>query len=669
MEPKFRGYRSCRNLGLLTGLALFFLGSFSTLSAQESKAIIPSIIEPTLSQGQKFQLVYRLPGQVSTAEFFWSGPTDFLQVMGPVEFRPVISDAYGETSELSTDMVMPFKALVPGYQLVPRLRINAGGVLLNAEELLLPVSVPGKPLAIPPVLSWTIADQDIYEGMSILITLMMSKTKTLLIPRSIEYPAITGGIFEEVEGSARSSTESVAGENLLNMPLVTFMLTPSQAGEISLPPTLVRFKDFDIALEGKKLNVLPLPEELKTFGALGEFSSSITFDTDTMYENEAFTAIVRIDGRGNLNFLKMPSLDTGDFMVQGIQTISNYEPGVEGYRGYREERYRLLSGKSGIHTLRLGDFEFFEPATATTSWIDGRTVKVNVAPARKLADLKKSKLDMPDAGMQEELSHEFALVPLAVAFALFACILVLFKGRLEGKKYFLVALSLGLVLFSLLGTELFRKYQADERVRALFSDQSSPPDITALSNALKTDKTSPLLWYALAVRQYEITDKSAALYALVQAQEFSDSENLLTRRLDLMEEMGLTQELTVRPWFLAPPALALACLLLVFAVLLVRLKALMPALILFACSFMLVTAHVVSFVSQYGEYALVRQTGAPLRKIPERTSKSWIELTGGLGVAIKARFDGYALVETSYNVLGWVDETDLHILNQEVPEP
>ena len=229
--------------------------------------------------------------------------------------------------------------------------------------------------------------KDIYQGETFTVTYQLYTSENVVNYTTSPLNTLNGFIVDnfELNSSPRSSKKIINGKEYLLAELATLTLTPTEVGEMVIPPKPFRIslaqqgksrtffddpffgsssKDVNIIAPSDTLKIMPLPLAAGPAfsGAIGEFSLSVGMDSTIIQENQATALKIKLRGHGNMQHFTFPEQKFAKvFEVFAPKVKDNYKLKDQDYAGERTWEYVLIPSDAGTYTFEDIKFTFFSP--------------------------------------------------------------------------------------------------------------------------------------------------------------------------------------------------------------------------------------------------------------------------------------------------------------------
>ncbi len=619
---------------------------------------------------------------------FPNGPAAIHLVSGPYVQPFIASDNSGKPTVKVSYVIEGNEA---GRVVVPPLQISADNTNYTTKPIVLSFGVPsdGK-LVVPLQPVWTIPRRGVgetyYVGEAIPVVLELRNETEKRTIDSVRIANPPSGL-EQTKELASTARSEVGSTTLLQIPVASFMLTPTSAGEVSLPSATVKAGSVSGVSAPRVLDIRPAPDAISESGAIGSFSFRSWTTKRPVSEGEEVSLHLRIEGSGNLKHLLLPTPSSSGLLEIGKNQNQHIAAGVSGYTGFREIVYQYLlqstgSGASAGASVTIPSFSWFDPQSGVQS-AAARTISISApqastSPASVPAETKPTATQpahaKPDRGsipfslepasvVRRSEYREFYsngrsylwLLPGPIIFALF----LLTRPRGRGKSTMLGAAVFALLLSACAvspiddsleqGTSAYEKGDVNQAARDFVAAQGSFPRNAPLS-------------FDLGLAEYRLGRYGEAIHSIRTAIYYAPmSEKYRSVLQWMVDQIGVPEQV--------PPAYPIHPDLFLFVLIAgINLAAVLGILVVMKRSgrlaIALILVLVLSTISGGGlvytsvrrsvETAVVKSSGTEMTKIPMAVAGRWLELPAGMAVDVRDSVSGYYLVETAYGNTGWV---------------
>jgi hypothetical protein len=249
----------------------------------------------------------------------------------------------------------------PGRYVLDPLIFSLGEQRIETSPLLIEVAYAKGPLAVPFTVRWKELASPFYEGQAIPLVLKAEYLPAIKIPESIQVEPPPFGILETAPGLGDVEERRIGTISLFSIPVGSFMLTPSRPGRFQLPLARVRMDGMEQVSDEASFEVFPVPPQVRGSGGVGRFTVSTFLSSKSIVRGGAAELRVRIEGVGNLNYIRIPEPRCPGLNVSFLNRESHIVPTEEGYRGRVEGVFRVYAKDAGVHTIRIEPFWVWDP--------------------------------------------------------------------------------------------------------------------------------------------------------------------------------------------------------------------------------------------------------------------------------------------------------------------
>ncbi len=531
------------------------------------------------------------------------------------------------------------------------------------------------------VLEWVLPEEEVREGQTVVVRLQLRTEGTLRMPEDVTVSPPANALFEEVQGRWPVTDDASSGSVTYSVPLRTYLLTPTRAGNLFVPAAVARFADgSQMKSTTVKVVVKKLPVQARGITAIGSFSYTARLD-QLPEEAGAVEVRLRVWGTGNLPLVKVPALD-----VSGVSDVrpaerTDIDATDSGYQGSVEVVYTFRPPEGEAMVLVPQEFSFFRPGDDRVFRIDPGPITISAAALATVGEM-----ETPRVWTAEPLSSEqarryrvqrfhrkpavyllFAPGPLFVGA-------VLLRRRLRRPRYGAIGAVFLLIFMpwgGLRGGESpdgafdrgVAEFQRGQYTQALAS--------FAEAKGKGAGGTAGLL-YNVALCHHHLGSRGLAVHYLRAALRAFPGDAVFREALS-----GLEGFYDLRNQANPPPRLDPAALLIVTMVLANAAAALFGVgllanrvdVFILAVLAGLAAAAVgsvlgVACVLAGRPVGTVITTEAAMSKIPHPEGEQWRTVPEGSSLYLSARFQGYVVATTAQGLRGWIREEQLIALDQ-----
>lgn len=258
----------------------------------------------------------------------------------------------------------------------------------------------------------TIVDKNrAYLGEQITVTYKLYTRLNIASQMSIsKLPQYQGFWAEEIETNQNISfnTEVIDGKQFSVGILKRAALFPTQTGKLEVTPfelnVPVRIQkkrnpnnvwddffgdpfgrgetiDYLAKSNTARIEVLPLPENGKpdSFrGAVGNFDFNVFLDKSETVTNEPISIKMKINGRGNIKLLEMPSIELPTGFEKYDPKINDQINRSGTISGMKEAEYLFVPRIAGVRQIKPIEFSYFDPAKKSYITLKAQPLTINI---------------------------------------------------------------------------------------------------------------------------------------------------------------------------------------------------------------------------------------------------------------------------------------------------
>lgn len=304
----------------------------------------------------------------------------------------------------------------------------------------------------------------VYEQEAVIATMKVYTKYNISSFRATAQPTFEGFLSEELDVPNQIEQEHYNGQNYTTAVLKRCILYPQKTGNLTITSgkfevTIVQYElvsngffqtrrpvEQQVVTQSNNatVHVLPLPEPRPASfnGAVGRFTASATMSPTELRTNEAATYTFKVDGTGNIKYLKTPTIDIPAGVDQYTpKTDINARFNGSNITGSYSVVYTLVPQEPGKFAIPAWDFTYFNPESKeyVTIPIEGYDVKVaqgaSTSAVTEQTSIKKEMTDIlhiksSSASAQQKVPYRiyhsvvYWMLYVAAALALLAVILI-----------------------------------------------------------------------------------------------------------------------------------------------------------------------------------------------------------------------------------------------------
>ena len=369
---------------ILLSLLMFSL-SFS-LYAQQPDPVRMEISPNPVGKGDRFGITILLdiedPSMIEVAPPRLS--EEIVLLRGPY-IRPVWTSVGDEEQRKLTEITYLYRCDDAGRFEIGPYRIVTPGRIFSTMPDLLEVGVyQNRELVIPLETEWDIQPATAYVGQNVICILKALEQRDIRIFDDTRIEPPSEGFFQPAEGVGEIRKFSRGGIELYEIPVESYVFTPSSTGNVMLPRARVNWENGQSVSNRALIEVKPLPEAVLQSGAVGDFTLQAEVDRTELNTGRRINLTVRISGTGNLNYLQFPEIETPAFTLLETDERLEYRATARGYQGWRQYTYTLLAEQQGPANILVKSLTAFNPAEEKIYFSPGKSFPIQItAPLGK----------------------------------------------------------------------------------------------------------------------------------------------------------------------------------------------------------------------------------------------------------------------------------------------
>ncbi len=545
--------------------------------------------------------------------------------------------------------------------------VTVGEKVIETDPLIVRVGLyKNRKIYIPYDLNWNSGSGPYYEGMAIPLLLEVRNLEEVMPFETIDVSNLEKGLSEPLRDAGEISETVVGSVSLYTVPVAGIVFTPTSIGRIKLPSASVVARGIKSVTEKTYLSVLPIPDSIKSTGAIGSFTITSRIENKEPRRNEKIIVRIKVEGSGNLNYLQIPKPSGSGLTLVNSEDISSYEATLNGFSGFREIVLSFISDSAGSRKLIIPPFPYYNPETGEVD--NGRSSEVLFTVAADTRESTESEYVesfpfSPGESGAERFSSRSRYKDPSSYLWLLPGPLVFLVFFLTGRKKIITGV---LIIFiaaagsssgSSLLDEGIAKYDAGEYTEA----------IALLRDAEKEFSDNQYISYNLSLAYYQTGDMGYAIYEARNA-FYHDPLNKNYRDLIgyLEDKQGIT--FPVEPSFNLYPDVFLFLLIILInlsaftgVVYLIKSRNFFFILSVLLLSLSLLSAGglVFSILQKDRMVGVVVNNEVSVKKIPSEESESIVSLKSGESVVVIGNSDNYLFITTGTGIKGWIHDDEL----------
>ena len=669
-----RKWFKCRKRLVVSFLLIFLFLANKSVFPQEQENYLITEWKDTILENQRFTLKIITPyaGKLLVSIMDPEWPDGIQKVSGPYPAQLTIQKEDGSFGTvLQVIYTLRSKSAgifrIPPVTVTPRPTAALPGELpspLSTHDVFIPVlQNDERHLRFPLILEWERLPETLYVGQSVPMVLIMKNLEEIDLPESVSFSSPGGAILENVEGLGDIGFSGLNDRTLFNVPMDTWMLTPSETGILSLPPASVRISGVERSTGRVKIPVKALPEEAEESGAVGNFSLSADLSDSRIIPGNSLSLRIKLEGTGNLNYLNMPEPVFSEELSVSIKENQDITADVNGFSGFLEKVYTIRPDLLGKYEIRIPSYSWLNPETGR---IETRseslyyfTVAGDLSAEDGESEFRFFLMDLDDS--RKARGWSLYRVPLLYLFLL------------PGLLFFILILTFRRFKPSLLSVFLFTGLFLSASASSLdtpawISEADSLFHGGKYRAALNSYVSNSAGWenngsylYNRGILSFLSGDHAEGIVDLRNAMILMPMNRQIHESLQKMEDMmNLDNQHRVN-MFVHPDLLLLILVLgfnggmIALAYCFLRKSSIPVILFMIFISLSLFAGIELGRMSLYlsRPLAVLKEEGL-VKKIPEEIGSQWLTLPEGTSVSFKKEEGDYILVNTAYGLEGWV---------------
>jgi len=673
--------RNNRLLGFFTGLLLFLLTAAGPpLYAQQGRQVSMDISPNPVGRGDRFGVTIVVdiedPSALDVTQPDLS--EDIVLLRGPY-VRPVWSGEGDGEERRQTEITYLYRCDATGRFEIGPYRIITPRRIFSTEPALLEVGVyRNRQLVVPLELRWDVQPSSAYVGQNVICILKALEQRDIRIFDDTVIQSPSEGFFQPAEGIGEIRRYNRGGVSLYEIPIETFVFTPSSAGTVTLPGARVNWEEGQAVSSRTVIDVLPLPEAVQQSGAVGRFEITAEIDHTELETGQRVGLTVRVSGTGNLNYLQFPELEAPAFSILEQDEEADYTASAGGYRGWRQYTYTLVAEEPGPANIMVKSLTAFDPVERRVYFSPGRSFPMQVLSPQgrtsEESDTDSFQFSLIQAGDMEQVNMSLRysswmeylwLLPGPIVFLLF---LLLKRRKAVLTVFLLLFLSFNPIDFTSDG--LTDTVLSAERH---YSDKDYVAAEALYEELIVQQPYVPALYYNAALCAYQQGKIGRAVIHARTAQELQPMEQEYRRFLGYLDaQYGIVTQIN-SPFPFHPDFFLFILILGINAagflgvLYLFRRKNsyFIGALLLVVVSFANVIGMTYAVHASKRTTAVVMQESGEVyevQKIPKDGSEADFVLQPGETLHIKGDADDFYFVTTSLGQKGWIKKTSVRII-------
>lgn len=672
----FRCFRKRRYSKGLVAASFFLL--FTTLFSYSQDKFLRLLLEPEKVVKNDYLYITILVDHPNP-EALSLTPPEFpqgLQLYWGPNIRPKTVSAGGETRRI-TEITYKFRARESGWFLIDSFTI-AVGTTLKYETLTEPKSFgvgieKEDHLVVPPEGEWVVEKPEVLQGETIPVTLRLNEQESIGVVTGINVKPPSEGIFERVDTLGDISKKILGDRELYSVPVASFMYTPVTTGRVQLPEAFIDNEFITVKAEGKSIQVLPLPEEISSSGAIGDFILEAFVEESDLKIGDEAVLHVRLQGEGNLNYCKLPEPSFTGGALTNQENRRDYQPDRSGYRGYQENIYTYSVISASSPEISIPRFSWYDPDGKEIKQRNSISIPLTLQPAHSVSspghDSGKEIINIK--GIEEiSLNKTREFYNSARSYALLIPGVLAFIFCLVFKKVRFLFISI-IILFVSAGKFEEPSAAFDYTVSGInFFDSGMYEEAEQqFKNVLNILPHNGDILYNLGAASYQQGNRGEALYYLRKANYYNPRDKLVIKSIKIIEEELSLSERSANLYTYHPRFFFILFILLCNAALfssgiyyLFR-KSIYAIAMILLITLTFGSAGMLTYSAVERNRTLgVVSTETAVKKIPGNQAGDWFFMREGTSVRLLYSEQEYHFIQTESGIKGWIPEESLLII-------
>lgn len=670
-------------------------------------AVTGSVDPNPVAQNSRFNISFELNN--FKGEFFElvKPETDVFRIEGSPELSFFSTE---DVLQAQLKIKLSCRALEPGIHIIEPFEFITSLGVFKSEKFVLKIGNYRRgEIFVPDRAVWGWSFDSLYVGESKPIYIGLENLLEIPLVDNIVVENPYKAILNETTNFGLIEKTEVDGYTLLNLPLLSYMVTPTSSGDMVLPRFRLNADSETLRGSSVSIPVKPIPSELDPTGAIGSFSYTYSIDNDRVYSDGRVSIVLIVSGEGNLSFLQVPEpLVEGLIFVDKIETM-DIVPSKNGYTGTKTVQFIYVPDDVHKSTLTVQDFIWLDPKDEySIQTQSGEVFQIDVMNrqrgeiiASKQKTLYKPKtIDEIVSFKKKSLfktKYSYLMLLPGVVVLIFV-IVRLIKSKLRKiRASQAVKTSIVILLLSFLAVGNSKLYAdvADVLETALEASETEEViDLAAIAKQEYLDNLqlgleayengefkksckffkegldyapdNAFLAFNLALASFQLGDPANAIfYAKHAIRKDLGNKEFMTFLHELEKEYNLNNQLGSNPImnpdiFLIVLLVLINLFLIIFATWifkrnnwLIAVNIILSLFIIASLSGFIISKNLVE------DFIGISKEATVLYNIPDENSKQVLSLPPGTSVIILGESGLFYLVDTGYGLQGWINRKDL----------
>jgi hypothetical protein len=596
-------------------------------------------------------------------------PSGITLYKGPYK-RPYWLQLSNGDSKKKTLITYTYSTGKEGRFVIDPFILSIGDRILSTKPELIRVGLyKNRELYIPYNVEWSYNDGLLYEGQAIPIILEVNDLEEVMFFEDITIDLPEKGFMDQVGDLGLVEVEQIGDYKLYTVPVRGFIFTPTVSGRIKIPSGTVIARGISSSSGSPVINVKQIPGKIENTGALGNFTISSWVTKSEIFRNEKIELHIKVEGVGNFNYFQLQEPYGEGLTLAGMVEIPDYLTTSKGFEGSRETVYSFISDSQGDKELIVPAFPFLIPDTGII--IEGKIISIplqintssNLLPKHDIEEYFPFK---PRSFEADSFSSSSRYKDPSSYLWFLPGPLVFFIFLLTGKKKVILGASIifiaaaGDINIDLAMDNAIQQYEKGNYYEAIEMFQELEDE----------NEYNPSFSYNLALSYYQIGDYGRSVYesrmAFYHDPLNSDYRDLVAY-IEQIRGIAYPIELSFN---LYPDAFLFLLMILVNlsafigVIYLVEKKNIyfIVSVLVLGFSFLSLGGLGFSIIQKERLVGVVIGEQAEIKKIPIGESEILTAISSGESVQVKGESDEFLFINTGTGIKGWVDKSDILIL-------
>jgi len=266
-----------------------------------------------------------------------------------------------------------------GRLVVGRQSIRAGEFTLETDPFVLGVGFwRNREIYIPLQSEWRVDGSDFVVGQTLRALLVLRDMIEIPVIESAETGPAGGALITQIAEIGPLERTQVGNQTIYQLPVATFLVTPSRSGRVLLPVGSVRIGDSIVTTKPTEFTVRPAPDAISESGAVGAFLFSVEAEEGERSAGDEIELSLTLTGVGNLNYLTLPEPEVTGLVLSATEDVDAYEANYEGFEGSITRHFRYLTQSAGVAEIFVPQFRWFDPNVQMVMISEERRIAIQI---------------------------------------------------------------------------------------------------------------------------------------------------------------------------------------------------------------------------------------------------------------------------------------------------